>query len=189
MVGASEHMIINKWEREIGYISEEDLLSYNAVIKDLKEVALKDFQFKVTSKILVTKSFLHRIRKIDNNQCSYCTNQSETIVHLFTECEKVTRFWQQLRSWMLVRTNLMLDINSKSIIFSYQNKNELLSYISVLAKQYIYKNKFVNNSLNLDSFISLMKKKFQCEKYIAFINSNMGKFFDKWRPLYTYFSN
>ena len=90
---------------------------------------------------------------------------------------------------MLVRTNLMLDINSKSIIFSYQNKNELLSYISVLAKQYIYKNKFVNNSLNLDSFISLMKKKFQCEKYIAFINSNMGKFFDKWRPLYIYFSN
>ena len=54
MVGASEHMIINKWEHEIGYISEEDLLSYNAVIKDLKEVALKDFQFKVTNKILVT---------------------------------------------------------------------------------------------------------------------------------------
>ena len=90
---------------------------------------------------------------------------------------------------MLVRTNLMLDINSKSRIFSYQNKHELLSYISVLAKQYIYKNKFINNSLNLDSFISLMKKKFQCEKYIAFINSNMGKFFDKWQPLYTYFSN
>ena len=143
MVGASELMIVNKWEREIGYISEEDLLSYNAVIKDSKEVALKDFQFKVTNKILLTKSFLHRIRKIDNNQCSYCTNESETIVHLFTECEKVTRFWQQLRSWMLVRTNLMLDINSKSIMFSYQNKNELLSYISVLANQYIYKYKFV----------------------------------------------
>ena len=50
-VGASELMIVNKWEHEIGYISEEDLLSYNAVIKDLKEIALKDFQFKVTNKI------------------------------------------------------------------------------------------------------------------------------------------
>ena len=50
MVGASELMIVNKWEREIGYISEEDLLSYNAAIKDLKEVALKDFQFKLQIK-------------------------------------------------------------------------------------------------------------------------------------------
>ena len=189
MVGASEFIFINKWEREIGYISNDELLSYNLVIKELKEVALKDFQFKITNKILVTKSFLHRIRKIDENQCSYCASHSETIVHLFTECEKVTRFWQLLRTWMYLRTNLNFDIDRKPIIFSCQNKNKLLSYISVLAKQYIYKNKFVNNELNLDVFISLMKKKFQCEKYIAFINNNMGNFFSKWGPLYNYFSN
>ena len=88
MVGASEIIFINKWGREIGYISNDELLSYNLVIKELKEVALKDFQFKITNKILVTKSFLHRIWKIDENQCSYCASQSETIVHLFTECEK-----------------------------------------------------------------------------------------------------
>ena len=189
MVGASEIIFINKWEREIGYISNDELLGYNLVIKELKEVALKDFQFKITNKILVTKSFLHRIRKIDENQCSYCASQSETIVYLFTECEKVTRIWQQLRTWMYLRTNLNFDIDCKPTIFSCQNKNKLLSYISVLAKQYIYKNKFVNNELNLDVFISLMKKKFQCEKYIAFINNNMGKFFSKWGPLYNYFSN
>ena len=71
MVGASEIIFINKWEREIGYISNDELLSYNLLIKELKEVALKDFQFKIINKILVTKSFLHRIRKIDENQCSY----------------------------------------------------------------------------------------------------------------------
>lgn len=89
----------------------------------------------------------------------------------------------------MLHMNLNLDTDSKPTIFSYQNKNELLSYISVLAKQYIYKNKFVNNDLNLDIFIQMLKKKFQSEKYIAFINSNMGKFFSKWRPMYNYFSN
>ena len=45
MVGASEIIFINKWEREIGYISNDELLSYNLVIKELKEVALKDFRY------------------------------------------------------------------------------------------------------------------------------------------------
>ena len=44
MIGAKEMTFFNKWEREIGNISKDDLLSYNLVIKDLKEVALKDFQ-------------------------------------------------------------------------------------------------------------------------------------------------
>ncbi|MCG7892737.1 MAG: reverse transcriptase domain-containing protein, partial [Candidatus Thiodiazotropha endolucinida] len=189
MAGVSEINFINKWEQEVGNISQDDLLNYNLVIAELKEVALKDFQYKITNKILVTKSFLHRIRKIDENQCSYCSNQPETIIHLFTECEKVARFWQQLKFWLMLHMNLNLDTDSKPTIFSYQNKNELLSYISVLAKQYIYKNKFVNNDLNLDIFIQMLKKKFQNEKYIAFINSNMGKFFAKWRPMYNYFSN
>ena len=189
MIGAKEMTFFNKWEREIGNISKDDLLSYNLVIKDLKEVALKDFQFKLINKILVTKSFLHRIGKIDENQCSYCANQAETISHLFTECEKVTRFWQLLRTWILERINLNFDIDSKAIIFSYQNKNKLLSFISVLAKQYIYRNKFMNHELNLNVFISLLEKKFQCEKYIAFINNNIGNFFFKWGPLYDYFSN
>ena len=37
---------------------------YNLVIKYFNEVALKDCQYKLTTKILVTKSYLHRIRKM-----------------------------------------------------------------------------------------------------------------------------
>ena len=51
MVGASELMIVNKWEREIGYIPEEDLLSYNAVIKDLREIALSLKTFSLNLQI------------------------------------------------------------------------------------------------------------------------------------------
>ena len=46
MIEASEMIFNNKWEREIGNLTEEELLSYNLVINDLKEVALKDLQFK-----------------------------------------------------------------------------------------------------------------------------------------------
>ena len=56
----------------MGYINDQEWNTYNSVIKDFNEVVLKDFQYKLTNKILGTKSFLHRIRNIKDNLCSYC---------------------------------------------------------------------------------------------------------------------
>ena len=64
----------------------------HSVIKSLNKVKFKDFQYKVNNKILVTKSFLDGINKIDNNLCEYCHRQAETICHLFIECKKVKQF-------------------------------------------------------------------------------------------------
>ena len=46
------------WERDIGYITEAEVKAYNSVIPTLKEIKLRDFQYKITNRILVTKSFL-----------------------------------------------------------------------------------------------------------------------------------
>ena len=73
----------NKWLQELGFINDEEYKNFNRVICPIKEIRLKDFQYKVTNKILVTKSFLHKINKIGNNICEYCRLQPETIYHLF----------------------------------------------------------------------------------------------------------
>ena len=72
---------------EVGYINEQEWYTYNSVIKDFNEVVLKDFQNELTNKILVTKSFLHRIRTIGDNLCSYCKQEPETTLHLFVDCD------------------------------------------------------------------------------------------------------
>ena len=64
---ATDNTIQNKWERDFGNISQHELQKYNSMIKDLNEVALKDLQFKIINKILVTKSFLQRIGKLAEN--------------------------------------------------------------------------------------------------------------------------
>ena len=38
---------------------------------------LRDFQYKVNNKILVTNSFLFKINKIDSAVCTYCMEQLE----------------------------------------------------------------------------------------------------------------
>ena len=90
----------NKWLLEVRRITEEEWENYNLAIQSLKEVKLKDFQYKLNNKILVTKSFLHKINRAENNLCSYCHQHVETIYRLFIECEKVKQFWGIVKQWL-----------------------------------------------------------------------------------------
>lgn len=77
----------NKWIQEVGIINEEEQKNSNDVIHSISEVRLKDFQYKATTKILVTKSFLHKIQKVDNSIYDYCNQHSESFFHLFARCQ------------------------------------------------------------------------------------------------------
>ena len=177
----------NRWEQDIGHISEAEMKAYNSVIPTLKEIKLRDFQFKITHKILVTKSFLYRIHKVDDNLCQYCRQNSETILHLFVQCNNVKRFWRDLDEWLSNNFGLRLTLTDKNILFSYEQKNKLINYVCVLAKYYVYSNKFSGRGLNVEVFKSILKKKYQSEKYLANLNNTFANFFKKWAPLYNYY--
>ena len=144
----------------------------------------------INNKILVTKSFLHRINLIDNNTCSLCTEYPGTIKHLFFECEKVKQFWNLFKEWLNGVTHIEVDINNeKMLILSWHKKNSLLNYLLVVAKYYIYKAKFVQESIRILGFKAILKKNFEEEKYIAKINDKYTKFLGKWLSLYTVLNN
>ena len=56
----------------IGNISENEWNNNYIMTKNIKEVKLQEFQFKVNNHILVTISFLLKIKKVDNDSCSFC---------------------------------------------------------------------------------------------------------------------
>ena len=95
---------------------------YNSVIPTLKEIKLRDFQYKITNKILVTKSFLYRIHKVDDNLCQYCRQNSETILHLFVRCNNVKRFWRDLDEWLSNNFGFRMTLTDKNFLFSYEQK-------------------------------------------------------------------
>ena len=53
----------NKWQAEIGDISENEWKSYFLSTKKCHEVKLRDFQYKIKNNILVTNSYLAKINK------------------------------------------------------------------------------------------------------------------------------
>ena len=76
-----------KWMNTI-IITPEEWNFFNCIVRNTHEVKLKDFQFKIKNRILVTKSHLCKINKTDNDRCSLCDKDSETISHLFNHCDK-----------------------------------------------------------------------------------------------------
>ena len=45
----SENDLPNRWQRDLGDISKEEKSQYNSALNDIKEVKLKDFQYKINN--------------------------------------------------------------------------------------------------------------------------------------------
>ena len=101
----------------MGYINDQEWNRYNTNINDLSKVALRDFPFKINNKILVSKTFLHKIRQVENNLCTYCKREPETILHLFVECDKVKEFWQSLHIWLMQNVNISIKLDKRVSYF------------------------------------------------------------------------
>ena len=181
----NEIVIPNKWIDEIGDLQIEEWKKINKNLNYIKEVKLRDFQFKINNRILVTNTFLFKIKKKDNDRCSYCNQEAETITHLLFHCEKVANFWKNLKKWLERKANINLQVDLKNILFS-SPAQPFLSYMITVAKYYTYKSKFHLKNLSIKGFENFLKQKFLNEMYIAKINKTYDKFLGKWSSLYNY---
>ena len=60
------------------------------------DTRLRAFYFKVFHKTIALNGFLHKIKRKDSPNCTFCNKVEETMVHLFCECEKITPIWNSL---------------------------------------------------------------------------------------------
>ena len=171
---------IQSWVNSIGNITQEEWNNINIQTKKIKEVKLKDFQFKINNHIIVTKSFLLKINKIDDDRCSYCNRDTETKLHLFFYCNKVKEFWSTLQNWLQTEANITVELTIKHALFPCKTNNTLLNHLLLLARYFIYKRKFSSNFITLETFLGYVKTKYQNEKYIAKLHNNQEKFNAKW---------
>ena len=185
IIPVNEVTIPNKWINEIGDIQIDEWKKINKKLNYIKEVKLRDFQFKINNCILVTNSFLFKIKKKDTNRCSYCNQEAESITHLLFYCGKVVEFWKNFKTWLARKANFNLQVEIKNILFS-SHSQALLSYLITVAKYYIYKSKFHMKMLSIKGFENFLKQKFINEMYIGKISKTYDKFLGKWSSLYNY---
>lgn len=86
---------------------------------------IKILVWKLVSQILTVRVFLqHRSMDIDT-KCTLCSQNEETLDHLFWNCVMVHKMWSLIRWWWNI--SLQINVSSSNLVF-------LLSHADILGK-------------------------------------------------------
>ena len=155
--------------------------------KRIQEVKLKWFQIKINYRVLVTNSILKCMGVIENNKCSFCEDEKDSILHYLWECQHVQNFWREFTEYMK-RKCLNCDrlkLNQLLVLFGNDSKTTTdicFSHILLLAKYTIYKSRIRKTMPTLQVFLRDLKEAYEIDKYAFNINMQYEKFILKWAP-------
>ena len=91
-----------KWQKDISSTNEtadwrKVYQTSTACTRSSKPI---DFNFRFLHRRLATNSYLQKIGIREDNNCTFCHNEREDLMHLFLQCEKTIIFWQNLSLWL-----------------------------------------------------------------------------------------
>ena len=75
-------------------------MAYKLPFCSTKDTKLIIFQFKLLHRRLATNDFLNKIGIRDDDICTFCRTEKETLSHLFWSCCETSCFWQGFMKWL-----------------------------------------------------------------------------------------
>ena len=136
-----------------------------------KSTKLIEFQFKLLHRRIPTNDFLLKIGRKENDNCTFCNNSSETLIHLFWSCHVTSSFWKSVTDWLqnalpLIGKYNLLNITAlglrpepHSTEYSCQ-----LNLLSPVRRFHIWQAKMDEISPNFANFLRLVESRSIIEK-------------------------
>ena len=138
------------------------------------------FHYKCALNILSLNDSLSKIKKKDdhtqmiaeNEKCSYCKIEKETIIHLFAECPIINQIWMSLNQKI---SSDLPSLTPKSAFFGfYENDCMLINHIHIIFKISVYNNRD-KGDCNFAYIINKILQIKKTEKNIVYLNENGRK--------------
>ena len=67
---------------------------------------------------------------VDSNYWVFCSEEPETIIHLFCMCKFVVTFWQDLSDWLSVKLHHDFNLKNLHKLFGYEIAMEYFSLLT-----------------------------------------------------------
>ena len=141
---------------------------------------LRSFYFKILHRTIALNAFLFKIKRKDSPNCSFCTKESETIIHIFCECPVVNLVWDELLSIINQKQHSNITISHFGKMFGIQG-DKFLTFIFLALKYYIHCCKFSNKTPNIVEFKARLKVIKDTEYFISKKRGKLPIHFKKWR--------
>ena len=134
------------------------------------------FQYKCLHRLISSNDFLHVIGKKENNLCSFCKTQVDSLEHLLYQCNIVKQFWINIIDTFL----LPLGINNITIFevlfgININDPPKLANQIIILAKDFILREKYTETKPRFHCFITIVESLYLMERYTPKINTDWPK--------------
>ena len=62
-------------------------------------MVLRQFQCRIMHNILSVREKLYKWKITDTKVCSYCNEEEESVIHLFSECHAAKVLYRKIRQW------------------------------------------------------------------------------------------
>ena len=115
-------MISDNWQKGFRYIY--------AASKDNK---LRQFSFKFTHRIIMTRKELKRYKLSDDDLCLRCSNP-DSIKHTFINCPDSTSFYNLTLGWFNGMLNTKIDLSSNQLVCYMFMENLFTSNLTIPQK-------------------------------------------------------
>jgi len=179
-----------KWQEKNNFVFDSEIWKhiYTVAYHVTRDTKLQSFQTKITHRIFACNYALNIWGKRDDNNCSFCNDNVDDILHYFIECKSVKPFWRSLFNWWFNISETNFQLEKCEMLFGVLNFNEskmldVFNFLLLVAKWYIYTCKKDNLNLFFLNFLLEVKNNLELEKYIMYKNGNNREFDEKWALL------
>ena len=172
-----------KWSNEINLPPADEKIDwrevYQLAFQCTKSSKLITFNYKFLHRRLVTNTFLTKIKVLEDDKCTFCHSEAESLLHFFWECETMQDFWISVFSWLKsCQIIIFPQVRTALGLRPDRSKNNLqINFCLLLAKHYIWlcipKHKTASPKLN--GFLCYCK-------HIHTIEKNQATVVKKWEP-------
>ena len=174
-----------KWNQELEEDLCEDIFVYGKIHMDIYKVTnipkYRSFQYRLLQRALITNLQLYKWGIVDTNLCFFCKIHPETIVHLLCECTITMALWAEIKSFIQQEFGISIELGTTQILCNeFVARNQLVNFIGLIAKQYIYRQKCLKQELSMRQLLGIIRNIERIEKYIASKNSKLTKHNRKW---------
>ena len=174
---------LKKWNMKYENLPWKQI--FKTYVQSTRDTQLRWFQYRLLLRILPTNRYLFLRKVIDSSQCTFCSNEEETIGHLFWTCPVTAAFWASLETLIknTCDSETTLDFSEILILFGIKEDtvtNRVIDFILLLAKFYIYKCKWNKTSPNITAFIGILRNRYKEERHNNLIMDNKHVFEERW---------
>lgn len=139
----------------------------------------RDFQYRLLTCSIPTNHKLYLWKINESQLCDFCGTEIEDEIHLFINCGRVQRIWNELKIYIeqnSVSSCENLEWSDKNIIFSQVHPvpSNIVNFLITITKQYIFRIRCTRGFLSGNNLIQEIEN-------IYYIEANLAQRKNKWR--------